>query len=160
VQSAADANLNGDSAGDRAIFNPTGVPGTSSDVTSLKNSAGATVAYLATNPTAQYIRARSGALANSSRNTLQMSPINNWDISLLKRFAVTERYKMEFSAQMLNAFNHPQFVGGSLNQINSIGRTSSAVKNYLTPGKSNFNVPSISFPSNARNIQLALKFIF
>jgi hypothetical protein len=160
VQSATDTNLNGDSAGDRAIFNPTGVPGTSTDVTALKNTGGATVAYLANTPNAQYIRAQAGALANSGRNTLQLNPINNWDLSLVKRIAVTERYKVEFAAGFFNAFNHPQFVAGSLNQINSIGRTTGAVKNYLTPGKSNFNVANVTFPSNARTAQLALKFIF
>ena len=165
VQSAIDANLDGDSAGDRAIFNPAGVKGTSSDVTTLTNSAGATVAYLAVNPNAQYIRARAGAFANSSRNTLQMNPINNWDLSLLKRFAFTERMKFEFSAQLLNAFNHPQFVGGNFNQILlSVSQgallISNATKNYLTPGATNFNSPSVTFPSNARNIQLSAKFIF
>ena len=40
VQSSMDTNGNGDAAGDRAILNPAGVPGTGSDVTPLKNSAG------------------------------------------------------------------------------------------------------------------------
>src|SRR3984893_8048726 len=74
VQSANDANLNGDSAGDRAIFNPSGVSGTGSGVSALKAvsgpNAGQVVAYLANVPTAQYIVAGSGALANSGRNTL------------------------------------------------------------------------------------------
>ena len=35
VQSAVDSNLNGDSAGDRAIFNPGGIAGTGSGVTPL-----------------------------------------------------------------------------------------------------------------------------
>src|SRR6185312_10793124 len=35
VQSQVDSNLNGDTAGDRAVFNPNGVPGTGSDVTAL-----------------------------------------------------------------------------------------------------------------------------
>ena len=40
VQAQRDANLNLDSAGDRAIFNPAGVPGTGSDVTGLTATAG------------------------------------------------------------------------------------------------------------------------
>jgi hypothetical protein len=55
VQSGTDSDLNGDNAPDRSILNPLGIPGTSSNVTALKNSMGATVAYLANNPTAQYI---------------------------------------------------------------------------------------------------------
>jgi hypothetical protein len=165
VQSAADANLNGDTAGDRAIFNPAGVPGTGSDVTALKNSAGQTVAYLANNPNAQYIRARAGALANSSRNTLQLPPTNNWDISVAKHISLRDRYRFEFGAQMFNAFNHPQFVGGSINQVTTNNAQnalliSNATKNFLTPGATNFDVPSVTFPSNARQIQLSGKFIF
>ena len=74
VQSAADANLNGDNAGDRAIYNSGGLPGTGSNVSALKNTAGATVAYLALVPggatpcgtaaaCGQYITAQAGALA-------------------------------------------------------------------------------------------------
>jgi hypothetical protein len=55
VQSGTDSNLNGDSAPDRAIFNPAGVKGMGSDVTPLFNSSGYAVAYLAKNPNAQYI---------------------------------------------------------------------------------------------------------
>ena len=63
-QSAADANLNGDAAGDRVIINTSGVAGTSSDVTALKNTAGDTVAYLAK------IRTRSSSARGSERSPL------------------------------------------------------------------------------------------
>ena len=69
-QSAVDANMNTDAAGDRVIVNPNGTPGTGSDVTQLKNSAGQVVAYLAVNPNAEFIRAQQGALATSGRNVL------------------------------------------------------------------------------------------
>src|SRR5262249_44844615 len=36
-QSGVDSNLNGDSAPDRALFNPNGVPGTGSNVTPIMN---------------------------------------------------------------------------------------------------------------------------
>src|SRR5258708_12256185 len=55
VQSATDANGNGDSAADRAIFNPAGVPETGSGVTPLKNPVGDVAAYFATNPPAHSI---------------------------------------------------------------------------------------------------------
>ena len=160
VQSAQDANLNGDNAADRSIVNPKGIKGTGSDTVALKNSAGATVGYLALNPTAQYIRARPGALSNGSRNTLQINPIDNIDLNILKRIGITERFKFEIAAQFLNLFNHPQFIPGSINQINSIGVTDGTTKNYLTPGKDNFNKPELTFPSNARTMQLSAKFIF
>ena len=160
VQSGVDSNLNGDSAGDRAIFNPAGTPGTGSGVTELTNKAGDVVAYLASNPNAQYIVAGNGALANSSRNTLQMNPINSWDFTLLKRISVTERYKVEFAAQLFNAFNHPNWVPGVLNQVDSIDRTDQGQRNSLIPDMQNFNSPKATWGSNPRTMQFYLKFIF
>ena len=158
VQSGSDVNGNGDTAGDRAVFNPKGVPGTSSNVTALKNTAGVVVAYLANNPTAQYIRGGQFALLNLGRNTLPARHINNLDFTALKRFSLTEGKKVEFSAQALNVLNHPQFVPGSLNDVQSIGYTGS--RNFLQPGNTQFNNPEKAFASNARSLQLALKFIF
>jgi hypothetical protein len=160
VQSSTDSNLNGDSAGDRSIINPTGVTGTSSNVTALKNTAGATVAYLATNPSAQYIKAAAGALTNGGRNTLPTRRINNVDLSIIKRFSYHERFKLELIGQFLNAFNHPQFTPGSINQITSIGTTGSGVLNYVTAGNKDFNNPEAAFASNARVIQVAAKIVF
>jgi hypothetical protein len=159
VQSAVDANLNGDAAGDRAIYNPFGVPGTGSGVTALTNSQGYTVAYLATNPNAQYITASYGALANSPRNTLAMPHINNWDMSVVKRFNITERQSVEFQAQFLNLFNHPQYIPGLLNDIASNGQTGT-IRTILEPDNANFNQPNLVFSSNPRTMTLVLKYIF
>jgi hypothetical protein len=158
VQSVRDVNGNGDTAGDRAIFNKSGVPGTGTDVTALTNSAGAVVAYVANNPTAQYIRAGQYALANVGRNTLPSRPIDDVDITVLKRISVTERLRVEFSAQAFNVLNHPQFVPGYLNDVKSIGFTSD--RTFLNPGAANFNQVEGIFPSNARTLQLGLKVIF
>ena len=110
--------------------------------------------------TQQYIVAGEGALANSSRNTLQMNPINSWDLTLLKRISITERYKVEFAAQLFNAFNHPNWVPGFLNQVNSVSRTDQGERNSLIPNKPNFNSPEATWGSNPRTMQLYLKFIF
>ena len=82
VQSGVDSNMNGDSAGDRAIYNPAGVPGTGSGVTALKNMAGDTVGYVAKNPNAQYIRRWQVRCATTSRNTLALPHMNNWDMTI------------------------------------------------------------------------------
>jgi len=160
VQSGVDSNLNGDSAGDRVIFNASGAGGTGSGVTELTNTAGDVVAYLADNPNAQYIVAGEGALSNVGRNTLQMNPINSWDFTLLKRISLTERYKVEFAAQLFNAFNHPNWVPGLLNQVDSVDRTDQGQRNSLIPDKQNFNSPQATWGSNPRTMQFYLKFIF
>jgi len=157
-QSATDANMNTDTAGDRVIVNPNGIFGTGSDVTQLKNAAGQVVAYLAVNPTAQFIRASSGALATSGRNVLPTSPINNFDINVVKAFTAGERYHVELRADFYNTLNHPQYTPGRLNNV----LFSSHIKetNYLTPGNPLFAKWDQVFVSNARVIQLAAKFIF
>ena len=168
AQSGVDSNKNGDSAGDRTIFNPKGTPGTGSPVNALTNSGGAVVAYcacgpavagVATNPNAQYIQAQVGALANSGRNTLQLAPIDNIDLTALKRFSITERFRIEFQAQFFNVLNHPQWVGGFLNDIKPVGYTGAQVT-VLEPQTANFNNPQTQFLSNSRTMQLALKFFF
>ena len=188
AQSGVDSNQNGDAAGDRTIINPAGVPGSGSGVNALCTSglqaaepgavcgendfvAGTTpgvgnydtrafvVGYGAKNGNAQYIQAGLGALANGGRNTLQLHPINDIDFAILKRFTITERYKVEFEAQAYNLLNHPQYVGGFLNDIAPIGFTGSEV-NVLRPQSSDFNRPATQFVSNARTMQLALKIFF
>jgi len=163
VQAGRDANLNFDSWGDRAILNPGGTPGTGTDVTPLLNTNGETVAYLANDPTAQYIRTGAGALSNLGRNTLATRKINNWDFSVLKRVAFTERFKFEIGGQFLNVFNHPQLTPGYINAINSANgslTTSTIARNYVTPGKSQFNNPVGVFSSNPRTLQITAKFMF
>jgi hypothetical protein len=159
AQNAVDTNLNGDSAGDRPIFNPAGQNGVGSGVTALKNSAGGTVAYLANNPSAQYIIAGSGAKSTVGRSTLQLNAIDNVDLTLSKRISFTERFRMEFQVQAFNALNHSQYVGGYLNDIASIGFIG-AERNMLIPTNADFNKPQNVFSSNPRTLQLALKIFF
>jgi hypothetical protein len=157
-QSTADANFNGDAATDRVIINVNGTPGTSSDVTALKNTRGDTVAYLANNGNAQYIRAQKGALATSGRNILASRGINNWDFNVSKAVTWKERYKFLVRADFFNGFNHPQYTPGSVNNVTATNRA--GVTNYLTPGDPDFGRFDRVFASNARVIQLGAKLTF
>jgi hypothetical protein len=116
------------------------------------------VAYLANNPNAQYIQAGRGALANTGRNTLQLPGINNLDFSLFKNFAVGEGKRFQVRADLFNAFNHPQYVPGSINAVNPIATV--GVGNVNTVGRAFFNAPNEVFLSHARAIQLAARFNF
>jgi Carboxypeptidase regulatory-like domain len=200
AQDGVDANLNGDSAGDRPIFNPSGAGLTGSGVAPLCRSnipaadcvlanvtsfaaidpntgvtydvADNVVGYSALNPKAKYIQAYYGALANVGRNTVLSPPTNNFDVSLLKRITITERYRVEFVAQAFNLLNHPQFIpccapgaypgalGGGTNSINPQGNISGAQRNALLPQKGLFGNFSGVFPSEARALQLGLKIFF
>ncbi len=186
AQSGVDSNLNGDTAGDRTVFNRNGVPGTGSGVNPLCTSslpafatcgendfAGGTpgpgnfnsspfiVGYAAKNPKAQYIQAGQGALANSGRSTLQLDPINDVDLSALKRISITERFRIEFRASATNVLNHRQYVGGYLNDVQPQNPTFTGFqRNMLLPANKSFNNPSAVFSSNSRSLQLAFKIYF
>jgi hypothetical protein len=158
-QNAVDTNQNGDNAGDRPVFNINGVPGTGTGVTALHNSDGATVAYLANNPSAQYIIAGAGARSTAGRSLLQLDPINNIDFNIVKKFNVTERYSAQFGAYFFNIFNHSQYIGGYLNDIAPIGFTGTE-RSMLIANNPNFNNPSAVFSSNPRTMVLSFKFMF
>jgi len=72
---------------------------------------------------------------------------NNFDLALLKSFAFTERFRMEFRAEAFNAFNHPEFEGN----INTGGIST----NF---GASDFG--QIKNAYDGRQFQLALKLIY
>lgn len=158
VLSGVDSNLNGDSAADRTIINPSGVRGTDSLVTPLRNTGGQIVGYLATNPNAQYIQAGAGAISNSARNTLQLPGINNLDLSIFKNFRFGETRKIQLRADMFNAANHPQYIPGSINDVSPVSTT--GVTDINTVGRTDFNRPNRVFNANSRVVQLALRFDF
>jgi hypothetical protein len=168
VQSGVDSNLNGDAAGDRAILNPAGISNVGSGVYAIdKNGAQvvtgvpSTVAYVALNPNARYIEAQLGAFANSGRNTLPTRPINNFDISVTKKFNITETKHFEFAGQFLNAFNHPQATPGSLNDVTpALTSVTTASRNFLQPSNPAFNDFGAFFSSNPRTIQIVARFVF
>ncbi len=174
IRSGTDANLNGDNAGDRAILNPNGTEGVGSTVVALlrsctafnpdgscaQSAASRTIGYAATNPGARYIQTGAGAVSNIGRNTFLLPPINNFDISLFKNFRVGESKYMQLRADFFNAFNHPQYVPGSVNTVDPVNTTGLTTLNQIAPLTSDFLNPSKVLSSNPRVIQLALRFNF
>jgi len=135
------------------------------------NSAGQVVAFVADNPNAQYIEAPKGTLPNGGRNTAQLRPIDDVDMTIAKNFNITESKKLQFSARFSNILNHPQYIGGYVSDVApagaltspagiNTGPTSSSVHAFVEPESGIFLQPSQAFSSNPRQIQLALKFIF
>ncbi|HEY6802085.1 MAG TPA: carboxypeptidase regulatory-like domain-containing protein [Pyrinomonadaceae bacterium] len=175
VLSGIDSNLNSDAAGDRTIRNTNGVRGTGSTVTALCRfaacgtpGAGPIVAYVADNPNAEYIRAGLGAVSNSARNTLQLPGINNLDFSVFKNFRMGETRRIQVRADFFNAFNHPQYIPGSPNDVQPVTTITVGQVNTITaqtislgnPNAATFNRADRVFLSNPRVIQLALRFDF
>jgi hypothetical protein len=161
IRSGNDANRNGDSAGDRAILNPGGMEGVGSTVTALTRSTdGAVVGYVANNPNARYIQTGNGAESTIGRNTFQLPPINNFDISVFKNFRFSESKLIQLRADFFNAFNHPQYVPGSVNTVDPVATTGLTTLNQVAPLTSDFLRPDRVLSSNPRVIQMALRFNF
>jgi hypothetical protein len=175
VLSNANSNLNGDSTAiDRSIINSNGVRGTATAVkpqraTNFNNLCDAgtanttctknIVGYVAVNPNAYYIQAAQGTLPTGSRNTLPTRPINNWDLSIIKRLTFKEHYSFEFGAGAYNVFNHAQYTPGTVNNINSTSNTTTYI-NFQKVDNAFFGQPGKVFLNNARTMQLGGKFSF
>jgi hypothetical protein len=118
------------------------------------------VAWVAVNPNARYIQAGLGAFATAGRNTENTRPIDDVDLTLLKRFSIRERMHLEFSAQAKNFLNHPQYVSGQINDVSTTSTTSSSALAFVNVASPFYAKSPLIFSSNPRTIVLAAKFLF
>lgn len=179
VQSGYDANLNNDTAGDRAFVNPLGRRGTGSDINQIwdpnvpvgygceettpgnpATCTGDAVGWAPVTPNTYYIAAGPGTYPNGKRNDLPMPAIKDIDATAVKRINLYKQTRLEFSAQIWNVLNKSQYIPGSINNINSVGYTGTTVLEMLSPWATLFNQPQNVLNNNARSMQLALKLIF
>ena len=84
--------------------------------------------------------------ATVGRNTLFTGGIKNWDMSLIKTFAIAEKMHLEFRWEAFNVFNTPQFV-----TVPSRDVVNSPQGRFLNP---NFTDAGI------RSMRLQVKFLF
>jgi hypothetical protein len=157
--------LNNDSAGDRSIINTagsanvgTGVTGYNAKGQAVAAGSSSIVAYVANNPSARYVVAGSGALADGGRNTFPLKPTNNIDAAIYKHFNIREGWRFSLGAQFYNALNHAQFTGGYLSDVASNGSTAS--RNELLPSNADFGRFDKYYSSNPRSIQVTGRFDF
>lgn len=163
---------------DRPVFNPSGQrgvravaqvdPATNSitrfinpEIVTARNAQGAPTDYATIDPnTAQfivypnYVPGASGSVVRTGtlgRNTERSPGINNFDVTLLKRTRLSERFAVETRADFFNAFNHPQFPG-----VNS-GIASTA--NALTQGFF-LNPDTVNTTGGGRVVRYQVKLIF
>ena len=118
-------------------------------------------AFFTPTPNRQYVQGGLGTLPTASRNTQPINPIDNLDLTAVKRFSYHDRYKLEIQVQAFNVLNHSQFLPGSLNTVNSVGSFTSGASNYSKVNAGGlFNNSHADFNNNARSLQLAGKFSF
>ncbi|HYM09707.1 MAG TPA: carboxypeptidase regulatory-like domain-containing protein, partial [Bryobacterales bacterium] len=89
-----------------------------------------------------------GQLGNAGKGTVLGSGNNKWDVVISKFFRFTERQRLEFRAELFNAFNHPQFDDPVI-----------APANNPTAGKIT-SASDFGYAQTERVIQFGLKFDF
>lgn len=82
----------------------------------------------------------------AGRNIIRGPGINNWDLSIFKKFAIGEGRSLDFRWEMFNAFNHAQW--SSVNTWNDTGTNPLSTFGRISGGRA------------GRRIQFALKFVF
>lgn len=92
-----------------------------------------------------------------------MPAINNFDFSIFKNFRFGESRRFQLRADLFNAFNHPQFIPGSPNDVQPVNTSGINQVNALTPANlanGTFNRADRVFASNPRVIQMGVRFDF
>jgi outer membrane receptor protein involved in Fe transport len=175
VQSGIDANGNGDTAGDRAVFNPAGSGFTISTTSFVCRNAGTgatsvsattagcggnanIVGYVANDPTAQFVLAQLGTIANTGRNNIQSPGLQNWNMAIGKKTKITEGTTFEVRADMFNIFNHRNYTFGNTGVFN-LNTAATGNGNYVRGATVAFGDHKRLNGGN-RTITLVAKFIF
>jgi hypothetical protein len=90
-----------------------------------------------------------GTIGNSARTSVRAPGFHNWDLTMMRRIPIGERFKTEFRAEFYNAFNHTQFSGfDAAARFDAQGRQVNARFGEMTGTRS------------ARLIQLAVRATF
>lgn len=66
---------------------------------------------------------------NAGYNSLRGPGIANWDVGLFRQFDLTERFKMQFRAEALNASNTPHFANPGANVSNLLLNNDGSIRN-------------------------------
>ena len=97
-----------------------------------------------------------GRFGTAGKGIIQGSGVNNWDVNLAKNFYITERHRLQFRAELFNAFNHPQFDDPVLQPL-----VRDAAGRVLNPNAGKVTSASdFGFRQTERVIQFGLKYNF
>ena len=113
------------------------------------------------NPAA-FAAPRGLTFGDSGRNSLRNPDRLNFDMSVQKRFTITERTALEFRAEAFNIFNHTEW-GAIAGDSGSGAGNSSSGTNTISgdlAGDLSSGVFRPNFVHEARILQFALKFLF
>jgi hypothetical protein len=91
-----------------------------------------------------------GTYGDAGLNSLRGPDFKDVDFAVVRTFSFTERFKLQFRAEMFDLFNHPNFYFGNQPTGNLT----------LTNGSFNQITSTVNGPGNNRDIQFALKLMF
>jgi len=183
LQSGSDANVNGDSAGDRVMFNSLGTSlaggtaillrvcapaGGGNTVTAASCPAGDnTVGYLAVDKntlgdtTARFVVAGKGVATNVGRNSFTSPGFATLNMSLGKSFHFTEGKYLQAKVDVFNILNHANYALSNGNVFSTAGvTTATTTGGYVLANDPNFLKASKFFSGGIRSMTLGLKFVF
>ncbi|HWY69233.1 MAG TPA: TonB-dependent receptor [Terriglobales bacterium] len=173
-----DSNGNGDTAGDRGVLNPFGTSLKGSDVipvcanpngtTSLAGDTvgnggscpGASIGYLAADPTAKFVIAGPDVKANLGRNSFRSPGFGVANLSLGKKLKITESAYFQLKADFNNVLNHKNYTISNGNVFSASGVTAATSNpGYVNIADSNF-LNSKIFSGGNRQVNLTARFVF
>ncbi len=100
------------------------------------------------------VPAQWGTFGNMRRDSVRGPGYSNVDMSLAKTFAINERLKAQFRAEVFNILNHPNFAGLSAN----LESAENVMVPAYTPDVAASN-PVVG-SGGSRHIQLGVKLVF
>src|SRR6266566_4566948 len=151
IQSAVDSNGNGDTAGDRAVFNPSGTGQVSGDVFPVCEAPGGTtyvgttsflsaklngcnvnsspallgfdpaIGYTPVNPGDRYVIAGGAARSTIGRNSITTPGFGVLNLSVFKNTHISETKYLQLQAQVFNILNHPNYSLSNGNVFSNAG---------------------------------------
>jgi hypothetical protein len=170
VQSNADSNGNLDSAGDRVIVNPQGLPRTGTATSRICRDPNSgttiidkqcpnqrTIGYVADNPNARYVQAQLGSRTNVGRNTENSEPQNVWNMAFFKNVVLSENKRLQLQFVAFNIFNHRNFTLAPPSIFGVSGNALSA--SYANVVSPQF-LDEKQFSGGGRILQLGLRLAF
>ena len=116
--------------------------------------------------TAAFAMPKKGTFGNAGVNVMRNPGINNWDLSITKKFPLhSEQRWLQFRTELFNAWNHTQwnaFANSPTFDPNTgkITNLSTLATNGATPNGGRFGFGALSGVRTPRNIQIAAKFNF
>jgi outer membrane receptor protein involved in Fe transport len=175
-----DANGNGDTAGDRAVLNPFGTKLAGSDVIPVCKAAtasgatflasdtfgnggacpGATLGYLAVDPTARFVFAGPDVRTNIGRNSFRSPGFGVLNFSIFKNTSFAEGKYLQIRLETFNVLNHRNFTVSNANIFSTAGVTAATSNpGYVQVTDPSFLNPKI-FSGGNRQVTLGLKVVF